>query len=91
MSEQREDWVEEPATTETATAAPSAPAPSATSRRPRVATVVWGLVVLAVALGLMALGNGLVFDVQLAVILLVAGAGVALLVGSLIGARRRAS
>ncbi len=86
MSEQRESWAEEPETTETATAAPAA----RPDRRPRVGTVVWGLVVLAVALGLMALGNGLVFDVQLAVILLVAGAGVALLVGSLVGARRRA-
>lgn len=89
MSEQREDWAEEPESTATAPAATAAPAASP-DRRPRVGTVVWGLVVVAVALGLMALGNGLVFDVQLAVILLVAGAGVALLVGSLVGARRRA-
>ncbi|MCB2176252.1 MAG: hypothetical protein KQH57_10630 [Actinomycetales bacterium] len=86
MSEQYENRPEE---RETADVAPAAPA-ATPDRRPRVATVVWGLVVLAVALGLMALGNGLVFDVQLAVILLVAGAGVALLVGSLVGARRRA-
>lgn len=87
MSEQFEDRPEEQATPDVA----PAPAAVVPDRRPRVATVVWGLVVLAVALGLMALGNGLVFDVQLAVILLVAGAGVALLVGSLLGARRRAS
>lgn len=86
MSEQYEDRPDERVSPEVAPAAPTV----APDRRPRVATVVWGLVVLAVALGLMALGNGLVFDVQLAVILLVAGAGVALLVGSLVGARRRA-
>ncbi len=57
---------------------------------PRVSTVVWGLVVTALAIGLMAFGNGVVFDVQLATIVLVAAAGVALLVGSLLGARRRA-
>ncbi len=90
MSEQREDWAEEPHETGTAPDVPAAPAEPSASRRPRVGTVVWGLVVLAVGLGLMALGNGLVFDVQLAVILLVAGAGLALLVGSLVGARRRA-
>lgn len=55
----------------------------------RVGTVVWGLVVTAVAVGLLALANGATFDVQLATIVVIAGAGVALLVGSLLGTRRR--
>lgn len=55
----------------------------------RVGTVVWGLVLAAIGVGLLAWASGVVFDVQLAVILLVAAAGVALLVGSLVGGRRR--
>lgn len=55
----------------------------------RVGTVVWGLVVTAVAVGLLALANGATFDVQLATIVVIAGAGLALLVGSLVGTRRR--
>ncbi|MDO8105633.1 hypothetical protein Q6348_00285 [Isoptericola sp. b441] len=89
MSEQPAERPEErPATT---TAPMTTPRGPAENRGIRVGTVVWGLVVIAVALGLLAIGNGLVFDVQLAVILLVAGAGLAVLVGSLLGARRRAS
>ena len=69
----------------TATAvAPRAP------RRVRVGSVVWGVVVVAFAVGLVAFANGAVFDVQLAGIVLVAAAGVALLAGSLASARRRA-
>jgi len=49
----------------------------------RVGTVVWGLVVAAVGLGLIALASGLTFDVELAVILLLVAAGLALVVGSL--------
>lgn len=83
-------------------AAPAAPASPATPvasvpfprtldepRGVRVGTVVWGLVVTAVAVGLLALANGATFDVQLATIVVIAGAGVALLVGSLLGTRRR--
>ena len=55
----------------------------------RVGTVVWGLVVAAVGLGLVAFASGVVFDVELAFIILVAAAGVALLAGTLLGARRR--
>jgi hypothetical protein len=63
--------------------------PTPERRGVRVGTVVWGLVLAAVGVGLLAWASGLVFDVQLAVILLVAAAGVALLVGSLVGGRRR--
>lgn len=59
-------------------------------RKVRVGTVVWGLVVALVGVGVLALASGYVFDIELAFIGLVTLAGVALLVGSLInGARRR--
>lgn len=89
MSEQEYDTTEPVGTTDTATAAYEQPA--AARRGVRVGTVVWGLVVAAVALGIMAIGNGLVFDVELAVITLVAAAGLALLVGSVLGTTRRKS
>lgn len=84
MSEQQ--WDETAATERIDPVQAQAPAPR---RGARVATVVWGLVVVALALGLTAIANGVVFDVELAVIVLVAAAGLALLVGSLAGARRR--
>lgn len=86
MSEQQH-WSEESPVAET-TAVPASPA-AAPRRGVRVGTVVWGLVVVALALGLTAIANGVVFDVELAVIVLVAAAGLALLVGSVAGARRR--
>jgi len=61
-------------------------------RRVRVGTTVWGLVVVAIGLGLLAFAAGAEFDVQLAAIGLIAAAGVALLVGSVLtatGRRRR--
>lgn len=65
-------------------------ASEATGRRgPRVGTVVWGLVIAAVGVGVLALAAGLVFDVELALITLVAAAGAALLIGSLITGIRR--
>ncbi|HEY3436363.1 MAG TPA: hypothetical protein VGK35_01630 [Actinotalea sp.] len=75
----------------TAGSAPDAPAPwePAEPRGVRVGTVVWGLVVAAIGLGLLAYAIGVAFDVQLAVIVLVAAAGVALLVGSLVTSTRR--
>lgn len=73
---------------------PSAPEPvwtavTAEPRGVRVGTVVWGLVIAAVGVGLLAFASGVVFDVELALIGLVAAAGVALLVGSLMSGRRR--
>lgn len=59
------------------------------ARGVRVGTVVWGLVLAAIGVGLIAFASGVSFDVELAVILLVAAAGVALLVGSLATATRR--
>ncbi|HWS57996.1 MAG TPA: hypothetical protein VN257_05610 [Actinotalea sp.] len=57
--------------------------------RLRVGTVVWGLVVAAVGVGLIALASGVTFDVELAVIVLVAATGLTLLVGSLATSLRR--
>ena len=65
-------------------------APPAAAQGIRVGTVVWGLVLAAVGIGLLAVASGVVFDIELALIGLVAAAGVALLVGSVVsGARQR--
>lgn len=78
---------------------PAAPSPDpvraddgapATAPRPRlrVGTVVWGLVLAAIGVGLLAWAAGLSIDVQLALIVLLAGAGGLLLVGSIVSAVR---
>lgn len=54
----------------------------------RVGTVVWGLVVAAIGVGLLAIAWGANLDAELALIVLLGAAGVALLVGSLLGMRR---
>ncbi|MBU4213462.1 MAG: hypothetical protein KJ792_02250 [Actinobacteria bacterium] len=59
------------------------------TRGPRVATVVWGLVVTALGVGVIALATGSTIDFGLAAIVLLAGAGVALLIGSLTAGLRR--
>lgn len=55
----------------------------------RVGTVVWGLVIAAIGVGLLAAASGVSFDVELAVIGLVAAAGLALLIGSVATSARR--
>ncbi|MBN9326161.1 MAG: hypothetical protein J0I87_04490 [Cellulomonas sp.] len=55
----------------------------------RVGTVVWGLVVAVVGIGIVSFAWGARIDGGLALIVLLAGAGVALLVGSLVVALRR--
>jgi hypothetical protein len=58
--------------------------------RLRVGTAVWGLVIAAIGVGVVALASGAVFDLQLALIALLGVAGVAMLVGSIAsGVRRR--
>lgn len=70
-------------------------APATTTARPeiargvRVGTIVWGLVVIVAGALLAAAAAGVVFDVQLAVIVTVALAGIALVVGSVVSAGRR--
>lgn len=81
----------------TGTAAPAAaaaPAPAPAPATPagpelRVGTVVWGLVVAVVGIGIISFAWGARIDGGLALIVLLAGAGVALLVGSLVVALRR--
>ncbi|MGN8246563.1 hypothetical protein ACTHAM_000227 [Cellulomonas soli] len=86
-----------PATPTTATppAGSTAPLPSAgpgldpaPRPRPRIATVVWGLVVAALGVGVLIYAAGYTIDAQLALIVLLTVAGLMLLVGSLVGTRR---
>ena len=66
-----------------------APATSPVERpRLRVSTAVWGLVIAAIGVGILALAAGAVFDLQLALIALLAVAGTAMLGGSIAAAAR---
>jgi hypothetical protein len=56
--------------------------------RLRVSTAVWGLVIAAIGVGVVALASGAVFDLQLALIALLAVAGAAMLGGSIAAAVR---
>lgn len=65
----------------------STPAPL---REARVGTVVWGLVLIAIAAGVVAIAQGFTIDAELALIIGLGAAGLLLLAGSLAtGARRR--
>jgi hypothetical protein len=69
------------------------PAPVTTApgpRRPRVGTVVWGLIIAACGLGVIAWASGARIDFQLALIVLLGVAGTALLVGSILSGARHA-
>ncbi|WP_456824819.1 hypothetical protein [Cellulomonas sp. P5_E12] len=59
-------------------------------RRLRVGTVVWGLVIAAIGVGLLAWAAGVAIDLQLAMIVLLAVAGTVLLVGSILSGARSA-
>jgi hypothetical protein len=64
--------------------------PAAPVRRgPRVGTAVWGLIVIAVGLGILAVSAGVMFDLGVALIALLGAAGVILVVGSVISSLRR--
>jgi hypothetical protein len=65
------------------------PTKTTTKRGPRVGTAVWGLIVIAVGLGILAVSAGVMFDVGVALILLLGAAGVILVVGSVISSIRR--
>jgi hypothetical protein len=65
------------------------PAKATTKRGPRVGTAVWGLIVIAVGLGILAVSAGVMFDVGAALILLLGAAGVILVVGSVVSSIRR--
>ncbi|MBD8078301.1 hypothetical protein [Cellulosimicrobium arenosum] len=72
---------------------PGRPAPAATSGRsrgPRVGTIVWGFVVVALGGAVVASALGADVDMGLAAIVVLAVAGVTLVLGSVVsGARRR--
>ncbi|QDB80158.1 hypothetical protein FE251_12770 [Georgenia wutianyii] len=55
-----------------------------TSRGPRVGTIVWGIILLLLGLGVLAVGAGLTIDLEAALIGLLALAGVGLLVKALV-------
>ena len=64
-------------------------AQTAAKRGPRVGTAVWGLIVIAVGLGILAVSAGVVFDLGVALIVLLGAAGVILVVGSVVSSVRR--
>jgi hypothetical protein len=71
-------------------AQPAQPAAqAATKRGPRVGTAVWGLIVIAVGLGILAVSAGVIFDLGVALIVLLGAAGVILVVGSVVSSLRR--
>lgn len=78
-----------PATTAPAASAPAPVAAPRPQRGMRVGTMVWGLVLAAIGAGVLAWALGVSFDVELAFIILVAAAGVLLLVGSVATTWRR--
>lgn len=78
-------WTAAPAQTWTPEPAPVAPR----ARGPRSGTVIWGLVVVALGTAILAAAAGFRIDFQLAFIALLATAGVALLISSLVSAVRR--
>ncbi|MHB1489933.1 hypothetical protein GALL_306260 [mine drainage metagenome] len=62
---------------------PAAPAEPAPRARLRVATVVWGLVITAIGIMVLATASGVSFDLGLVMIGLIGFAGIALLIGSI--------
>jgi hypothetical protein len=77
-----------------AASAPYPPASAGTGTAParppvRIGTIVWGLVIAAIGVLVLALAAGATIDSGLAVIGLLAGSGVALLIGALVSAARR--
>lgn len=79
-----------PTTPPTAAPAPATPVAAPRPQRGmRIGTMVWGLVLAAIGAGVLAWALGVSFDVELAFIILVAAAGVLLLVGSVATTWRR--
>jgi hypothetical protein len=67
---------------------PSSAPGAKTPARLRVGTVVWGLVLALIGIGVAAIGAGAALDVQAALIALLVVAGTALLVGAIVTTRR---
>lgn len=86
LTTQPDDAAPEPVSTP----APSTGTPAGTTPEPRlrVGTVVWGLVLALLGVGVTAVGAGAALDLQAALIVLLVVAGTALLVGAFVTARR---
>jgi len=83
-----------PAASAPAASAPYPPASAGSGTAParppvRIGTIVWGLVIAAIGVLVLALAAGATIDSGLAVIGLLAGSGIALLIGALVSAARR--
>src|SRR5450759_2943753 len=83
-----------PAASAPAASAPYLPASAGSGTAParppvRIGTIVWGLVIAAIGVLVLALAAGATIDSGLAVIGLLAGSGIALLIGALVSAARR--
>ena len=83
-----ETTASDPSTGTTATTATPEPPATAENSGPRVTTIVWGLVIAAIGAGLLAVALGVTFDLELAVIIVIAAAGLALVGGSIFRSRR---
>lgn len=59
------------------------------SNRVRFTTITWGLILLGVGVAIMTLATGYIFDTQLALIVVLAVAGITLLGGSIVRSVRR--
>ncbi|GAA1973963.1 hypothetical protein GCM10009718_07390 [Isoptericola halotolerans] len=68
---------------------PAVPARPLVRSGPRITTIVWGFIVVAIGVGLLASTAGASIDLELAAILLLAVAGLMLVVGSVAGSLRR--
>ena len=78
-----------PAETTAITTHDPRPAPVAPRRGVRVGTIVWGLVIAAIGVGILAYALDVTFDAQLASIIVIFAAGALLLIGSIATSRRR--
>jgi len=78
-----------PAETTAITTHDPGPALVTPRRGVRVGTIVWGLVIAAIGVGILAYALDVTFDAQLASIIVIFAAGVLLLVGSIATSRRR--
>lgn len=76
-------------TTPTAAAPAARPGQPPIATQPRIATIVWGLVIAVIGAFVLAIGAGATLDLELVLISLLVVAGVALLAGSVAAAIRR--
>ncbi len=79
-----------PATTASIIETPGTPTPLATRKRGiRISTIVWGFLIVAIGVGLIKMANNDRFDITLALIIVLAIAGLTLVVSSVVSSVRR--